>query len=67
MDEPLIHTIHGNMPVKDLTRVDGWDFDPSGITYWQEHKLGNEVVRRDVSRYQLQGSQTLGTQGAING
>lgn len=67
MDEPLIHTTKGNLPVKDLTRIDGWLFEHNGITYWQKHLHGEEVVREDAYRYQLHGNQSLSIQGAING
>ena len=65
-DEPLIHTSKGNLPVASLTRVEGWDFDPSGITYWEEYRQGDEVIRRSAARYQLPPGQTLGiVQGEV--
>lgn len=67
MDEPLIFTKKGNMPIADLIRTDGWDFDHSGITYWEEYHHEGELVKRSAARYQLPNGQSLGLiQGDVN-
>lgn len=52
-ETPLIYTSKGNLPVDLLVRSDGWEFEPSGITYWEQYTLDNEIVKRNVARYQL--------------
>jgi hypothetical protein len=52
-ETPLIYTSKGNLPVSSLVRSDGWEFNPDGITYWEQYVLNSEIVKRNVARYQL--------------
>lgn len=65
MDTPLIYTSKGNVPIDTLTRKDGWDFDPNGITYWEEYHMADEIVKRSVARYQLPPPVENITQGSL--
>jgi hypothetical protein len=66
--QPLIYTSKGNLPIDSLKRTDGWDFDPHGITYWEQYELDGEVVKRGAARYQLPQGTTLNVaQGALGG
>lgn len=48
MDEPLIYTIKGNLPVKDLEYSTAWNEDDHAIQFYEEWKLNGEIVRNNV-------------------
>lgn len=48
MDEPLIYTTKGNLPVSSLRLVNKREDTPGNAVLVLEHFLGDEVVRRDV-------------------
>lgn len=63
MDKPLIHTSKGNLPLEDLTYTNGFDFQPNGIVFWEEHRLGDEIVKRSAHAYVL----PIGTKMELHG
>lgn len=48
MDEPLIYTTKGNLPVSSLRLVNTREDTPGNVVLVLEHFLGDESVRRDV-------------------
>lgn len=60
MDEPLIYTIKGNLPIKDLEYSKNWEFIGDAIKFTETYKLDGEVVKESVHGFLLQGHQ-LGT------
>lgn len=51
MDEPLIYTTKGNVPVADVIRTFGWLDTFDRMEYWEEYHLDGELVRRDLAVY----------------
>ena len=46
--QPLIHTIHGNLPVDSLTYSTKWDDQADYTKFTETYKQGDEVVRQSV-------------------
>ncbi len=44
--EPLIWTSLGNLPIASLEYRCGWDETPAAVTFWEEHWLADECVKR---------------------
>jgi hypothetical protein len=53
LEEELISTSKGNLPLKDLVHKHGFAFMPNSITFWEEYFLGEESVKRNVYGYVL--------------
>jgi len=51
--DALIHTSKGNMKLSDLTYKNGFDWQPNGVVVWEEHWLGDEIVKRSAHAYVL--------------
>lgn len=65
MDAPLIHTIHGNVPVDSLSYDASWQVDAAGVVFVETYKdTGGAVVRRNVHVYRNQGLPALGAEQA---
>ena len=64
---PLIYTSKGNVPIESLEYKTGFDFDQGGCTFWEEHSLDGEIVRRSAHRYALPIQEVTVKQGLING
>jgi hypothetical protein len=41
------------MAVEDLTYKNGFDWQPNGVVFWEEHWLGDEIVKRSAHAYVL--------------
>jgi hypothetical protein len=68
LDNPLIHTTKGNIALGDLTYKNGFDWQPNGVVFWEEHWLGDEIVKRSAHAYVLPvGTKLELTGGSING
>lgn len=48
MDEPLIFTTKGNLPVASLEYRHGWFESDNEISFVEEYWLGEEMVKRNV-------------------
>jgi len=68
MEKALIHTTKGNLPVDDLTYKNGFDWQPNGVVFWEEHRLGEEIVKRSAHAFVLPvGTKLELTGGTFNG
>lgn len=47
-DEPLIWTSLGNLPESRLAATQGWEVTDTATVFWQEWRLGDELVKRAV-------------------
>jgi len=48
MEEPLIYTSKGNLPIANLLYRQGWFESDSEISFIEEYWLGEEIVKRNV-------------------
>ena len=48
VEEPLIYTSKGNLPIANLQYRQGWFESESEISFVEEYWLGEEVVKRSV-------------------
>jgi hypothetical protein len=48
MDEPLIYTSKGNLPISSLKYRHEWAEDEVAITFIEEYSLDGEVVKRNA-------------------
>ncbi len=48
MDEPLIYTTKGNLPIASLQYSHRWEEDDVAITFIEEYRLDGEVVKRNA-------------------
>jgi hypothetical protein len=48
MDEPLIYTTLGNVPIKDLQYQHYWLEDDTAITLVEEYRYQGELVKRNA-------------------
>lgn len=48
MEEPLIYTSKGNLPIASLEYRHGWFESETDITFVEEYWLGEELVKRNV-------------------
>lgn len=58
-DEPLIHTIKGNMPVASLEYRHEWREDDDAIYLIEEYTHEGELVRRNVHARMKKGLASL--------
>lgn len=47
MDEPLIYTSKGNLPISSLVYTHRWEEDDVAISFIEEYRLDGEVVKRN--------------------
>ena len=67
MNEPLIFTAKGNLPVADLQEKVVWTDTPEQTTLAVEHWLGGECVKRAVHIYKRSGLNLSAIAGGFNG
>jgi hypothetical protein len=48
MDEPLIHTTKGNVPVASLEYSTAWEDTPEYTKFIETYRLGGEIVRESA-------------------
>ena len=65
MDEPLIYTSKGNLPIASLEERVIWTDDENDVTCSVEYSLDGECVRRQCNVYVKKGSSVLGKIGVI--
>ncbi len=47
-EEPLVHTTKGNVPLSQLQYRHSWEEDDVAISFIEEYRMGDELVRRNV-------------------
>jgi hypothetical protein len=67
MDEPLIYTSKGNLPVASLKYAHSWEDTPEQITFVEEYSLDGEIVKRSAHVYLKKGLSAGVKQGAFGG
>lgn len=67
MEEPLIHTSKGNLPVASLRYAHSWEDTPREIIFAEEYYLGDELVRRSAHVYLKKGVSAGMKQGGFGG
>ena len=60
MDEPLIHTTHGNLPVDSLRHHVEWKVSPEQIIFIESYFLDDEVVKQSSHVKVLTGVASVG-------
>lgn len=65
MDEPLIYTSKGNLPVKDLRYEHAWEDAKEYIKFTERYWLGDEVVKESAHVYQKRGLSMFGETGSF--
>lgn len=55
MDEPLIHTSHGNLPIASLQYATRWEDAPEYLKFVEVYRLDGEVVRESAHVYAKRG------------
>ena len=66
MDEPLIYTSKGNLPISSLAYSTSWEDRPDSITFVEEYRQGDEIVKRAVhvlSKQGVTGETVIGQMG----
>ena len=58
MDQPLIWTTKGNLPVADLSYAARWEFSEETIKLIETYKLDDEVVKENAHICLLKGMQS---------
>lgn len=48
MNEPLIYTTHGNLPIASLALSTAWEDTPDYVKMTETYRLGDEIVRESV-------------------
>lgn len=48
MNEPLIYTTHGNLPIASLALSTSWEDTPDYVKMTETYRLGDEIVRESV-------------------
>ena len=48
MNEPLIYTTHGNLPIASLALSTSWEDTPDYVKMTETYRLGEEIVRESV-------------------
>jgi len=56
-NEPLIYTIKGNLPIKDLVYSHSWENTDSYIKFIETYTLDDEIVKQSAHVYIKQGHQ----------
>ncbi len=67
MDEPLIWTSKGNLPIASLTYRHEWIDNENETTLVEEYRLGDEIVKRSVHVHLKKGVAALAGIGKIGG
>jgi hypothetical protein len=62
--EPLIWTTKGNLPVSSLAYQHGWQDSEDATVFWEEYRLGDEIVKRNVHAMSKRG---VAGESAVNG
>lgn len=65
MDEPLIYTTKGNVPISSLRYVTRWDVGPEIITFEELYFDGDELVKHSVHKYGLKPLELVAQQQEI--
>lgn len=63
MDEPLIYTTKGNLPIASLEYSHAWDNQSDAIVFSETYKLNGEIVKRSVhvlSKHGVTGEAVIG-------
>ncbi len=55
MNEPLIYTSHGNLPIASLQYATRWEDAPDYIKFVEVYTLDGEVVRESAHVYAKRG------------
>jgi hypothetical protein len=55
MDDPLIYTSKGNLPLASLRYETAWHDTPEYVKFVERHWLGDEVVRESAHVYSKHG------------
>lgn len=66
MEEPLIYTTKGNVPIASLAYSTSWEDRPDSITFVEEYRDGEEIVKRAVhvlSKVGVTGDAVIGQIG----
>jgi len=50
LDEPLIYTSKGNLPIKDLEYRYWWEEDDNEIAFHETYSLNGEIVKESAHR-----------------
>lgn len=66
MDEPLIWTTKGNLPISSLQYRHQWTDTPAETTLVEEYLLGEEIVKRNVHVMLKQGILSDTEAGGVN-
>lgn len=67
MDEPLIWTSKGNLPIASLTYRQQWTINEDEIIFAEEYLLGDELVKRSAHVYKKKGVAAQSAIGKIGG
>lgn len=66
MDEPLIYTSKGNLPIASLEYSHAWDDRPDAIVFSETYKLAGEVVKHAVHVLSKVGVAAEAVAGGLN-
>ena len=66
MDEPLIYTTKGNVPLASLQYSNTWENRPDAVVFSETYTLDGEVVKRSVHAYSKRGLAAEADAGSIN-
>lgn len=66
MDEPLIWTVKGNIPISSLQYRHEWTDTATETTLVEEYLLGDEIVKRNVHIMLKQGILSDTKVGGVN-
>lgn len=64
--EPHVYTSQGNLPLASLGYSTRWEDGPDATTFIEEHRLGDEVVKRSVHVLSKQGLTGETVAGKVN-
>lgn len=67
MEQPMIYTSMGNVPVSDLEYQTEWDVQETHIKFTERYLLGDEVVRQSAHVYSRLGMAGEATTGNLGG
>jgi len=65
MNEPLMYTSRGNLPVSTLEEKVAWTDNPDETICAHEHWLDGECVKRSVHVFKRTGNEVLGQLGEM--
>lgn len=66
MDEPLIFTTKGNLPIASLEYRHEWQDGPDATVFVEEYRLAGEIVKRAVHVLGKRGVTGESVAGGIN-